>query len=64
MWTIDDEPYYPINDERNSKLLNKYKNEIKNEEKVYFGGRLGFYQYLDMDKVVELALDFIEKEAM
>ena len=51
-----DEPYYPVNDERNSALYQQYKALADRENKVIFGGRLGEYKYYDMDKVIESAL--------
>ena len=61
-WTLGDEPYYPVNDAKNSELYQKYKILADKEPKVYFGGRLGEYKYYDMDKVIESALEFAEKE--
>jgi len=55
-WQLGDEPYYPINDEQNSKLYMKYKQLTEEENNVIFGGRLGEYKYYDMDKVIEAAL--------
>ncbi|MBU7591191.1 UDP-galactopyranose mutase [Metabacillus halosaccharovorans] len=55
-WEKGDEPYYPINDKKNSALYEKYKALAKTENSVIFGGRLGEYRYYDMDKVVEAAL--------
>ena len=55
------EPYYPVNDERNSKLYKAYKELAENEKNVIFGGRLGNYQYYDMDKVVKAALEKLEE---
>lgn len=60
-WSDDDEPYYPINNERNNALYEKYKALGDQEKNVYFGGRLGEYQYYDMDKVIERAFALIEK---
>lgn len=54
-WKQGDEPYYPINDEKNNKLYQKYKELADKEEKVIFGGRLGEYKYYDMDAVIEAA---------
>jgi len=51
-----DEPYYPVNDERNSALYAQYEALAKKEGNVIFGGRLGQYKYYDMDKVIEAAL--------
>jgi UDP-galactopyranose mutase len=56
-WKKGDEPYYPINDDKNTKLYKAYEELAKKEEKVIFGGRLGTYQYLDMHKVIEKSLE-------
>ena len=56
-WKPGDEPYYPVNDERNGKLYQQYKALADAEEKVIFGGRLGEYKYYDMDAVIAAALD-------
>lgn len=56
-WKPGDEPYYPVNDEKNSALYQKYHALAENEKKVVFGGRLGEYKYYDMDKVIASALD-------
>ena len=58
-WKLGDEPYYPVNDQRNTELLMKYQLEAKKYPNLYFGGRLGLYKYLDMDKVILEALNFI-----
>lgn len=55
-WKPGIEPYYPINDEKNSNLYSQYKELADNEKNVIFGGRLGHYKYYDMDKVIESAL--------
>ena len=55
-WKPGDEPYYPVNDERNGKLYRQYKALADAEEKVIFGGRLGEYKYYDMDAVIASAL--------
>lgn len=55
-WKPGDEPYYPVNDEKNNKLYAKYKKLADNEKKVIFGGRLGEYKYYDMDAVIDAAL--------
>jgi len=60
-WKRGDEPYYPINDEKNQKLYQCYKELAKKEQHVIFGGRLGEYKYYDMDKVTESALKAVEK---
>ncbi|MCD7761266.1 MAG: UDP-galactopyranose mutase [Clostridiales bacterium] len=56
-WKPGDEPYYPVNDERNGALYRQYKALADGEGKVLFGGRLGEYKYYDMDRVIESALD-------
>ena len=55
-WHPGDEPYYPVNDEKNGALYAKYKALAEREEKVIFGGRLGEYKYYDMDAVIAAAL--------
>ena len=62
-WNKGDEPYYPINDDRNTKLYKEYAKLAADEKNVIFGGRLGNYRYYDMDKVIEAALTAVEKEA-
>ena len=59
-WKEGDEPYYPVNDERNTKLYEKYKELAEKEKNVIFGGRLGEYKYYDMDKVIEKVLGDIK----
>ena len=61
-WKPGDEPYYPVNDEKNGKLYAAYKELAEKEEKVIFGGRLGEYKYYDMDQVIAAALDKCEEE--
>ena len=56
-WKPGDEPYYPVNDERNNDLYLKYKSLAEKEQRVIFGGRLGEYKYYDMDVVISAALD-------
>ena len=51
------EPYYPVNDAKNTEILNKYKQEASNHPNVIFGGRLGEYKYYDMHQVIRRALD-------
>ena len=60
-WKIGDEPYYPVNDEKNNELYSKYKELADKEDKVIFGGRLGEYKYYDMDKIVEKAIERISR---
>ena len=61
-WKPGDEPYYPVNDEKNSALYAKYRELAQTEDHVVFGGRLGEYKYYDMDAVIASALDMCEKE--
>lgn len=61
-WDRDKEPYYPVNDKKNSELFKKYKKEASNQEQVIFGGRLGNYQYYDMDMVFSAALKAVKSE--
>ena len=56
-WRPGDEPYYPVNDEKNASLYAKYKELAEWEPKVIFGGRLGEYKYYDMDQVIAVALE-------
>ena len=58
-WREGDEPYYPVNDERNSALLKKYQELASGRPHIVFGGRLGQYRYYDMDKVIAQALDAV-----
>lgn len=61
-WKPGDEPYYPVNDEKNGALYQEYKKLAEKEEKVIFGGRLGEYKYYDMDQVIAAALQVAKKE--
>ena len=61
-WKVGDEPYYPVNDEKNGKLYAEYKKLAEAENNVIFGGRLGEYKYYDMDAVIASALEMCEKE--
>ena len=61
-WKPGDEPYYPVNDEKNGELYARYKERAQGEKKVIFGGRLGEYKYYDMDAVIGAALERAEKE--
>jgi UDP-galactopyranose mutase len=60
-WKPGDEPYYPVNDKKNSELYQKYAELAAKEENVIFGGRLAEYKYYDMDAVIASALDCAEK---
>ena len=60
-WKPGDEPYYPVNDEENCALYQRYKELAEKEPKVIFGGRLGEYKYYDMDQVIVAALELCEK---
>lgn len=61
-WKPGEEPYYPINNERNDALYAKYRELAEKEGNVLFGGRLGNYRYYDMDKVIAAALEAVENE--
>ena len=61
-WKLGDEPYYPVNDEKNGRLYEEYKKLAEKEENIIFGGRLGEYKYYDMDAVIAASLDMCEKE--
>ena len=61
-WQEGMEPYYPVNDDANQKLADKYKELAANETNVIFGGRLAEYKYYDMDKVIESAFALVKKE--
>ena len=61
-WKRGDEPYYPVNDEKNNELYQKYAKEVEKQNKVIFGGRLGKYKYYDMHHVVDEALKCVKEE--
>ena len=61
-WKVGMEPYYPVNNDANNALFEEYKKLAAKEDRVIFGGRLGNYQYYDMDKVIEAALELVSKE--
>lgn len=61
-WKPGDEPYYPINDERNSALYEQYRALAENEGDIVFAGRLGGYKYYDMDKAIDAAFSLVENE--
>lgn len=61
-WTPGMEPYYPVNDDRNNKLYRKYRELADGEEKVMFAGRLGDYQYYNMDQVIKRAMNLAESQ--
>lgn len=61
-WKKGDEPYYPVNNERNDRLYGAYLELAKQEKNVLFGGRLGQYRYYDMDKTIEAALRMVREE--
>lgn len=60
-WNVNEEPYYPINDEKNTALYEKYKALADKEKNVVFGGRLGQYKYYDMHNVVKVALEKVKE---
>lgn len=61
-WHRGDEPYYPVNDDRNGKLYHQYSALAKQDEQIIFGGRLGSYRYYNMDQVIAAALYAAKKE--
>ncbi len=61
-WKLGDEPYYPVNDNKNGELYKKYKKLAQKEKKIIFGGRLGEYKYYDMDAVIMSALEMSNRE--
>lgn len=61
-WKRGDEPYYPMNDEKNNALYAKYRELADREDKVIFGGRLGMYRYFDMHNVIDEALKTVDSE--
>lgn len=60
-WKPGEEAYYPVNDDKNQKLYEQYKELADKETNIIFGGRLGEYKYYDMDKVIESALNLVER---
>lgn len=62
LWKAGDEPFYPVNNEQNSKLYEQYRELAEGEKNIIFGGRLGTYRYLDMDDVIAEALELFDKE--
>lgn len=66
-WNLSKEPYYPVNDEKNTRLYDQYATLARTREdsrNVIFGGRLGAYRYYDMDKVIEAAFDLVRREGL
>lgn len=61
-WKLGDEPYYPVNDEKNGNLYQEYKKLAEQEKNIIFGGRLGEYKYYDMDAVIASALEMANNE--
>lgn len=61
-WTINDEPYYPVNDDKNNNLYKAYEELAKGQNKVIFGERLGSYKYYDMHNVIREALNLVKEE--
>ena len=61
-WHPGDEPYYPLNNERNAELYQRYVERSKEDGDIVFAGRLGGYQYYDMDKCIDAAFDLVENE--
>ena len=61
-WKQGDEPYYPVNNEKNAEIFKKYQELAQKEENVIFGGRLADYKYYDMHNVMERALEVVKEE--
>jgi len=61
-WKPGDEPYYPINNDRNNELYARYAELASQESDIIFGGRLGLYKYFDMDKIIAEAIKLAESE--
>ena len=61
-WKEGDEPYYPVNDEKNNEIFRKYKKMAENEKNVIFGGRLADYKYYDMWNIIEKVLETVKVE--
>lgn len=61
-WKLGEEPYYPVNNTKNEECAKKYRELASQEENIIFGGRLGEYQYYDMDKVIKAALEAVARE--
>ena len=61
-WKLGDEPYYPVNDEKNTAVYEAYKKKAAEVPQVIFGGRLGEYKYYDMDQVIARALEMVKAE--
>jgi len=57
-WELGKEPYYPVNDDNNQLIYEKYFELVKKESNIYFGGRMGSYKYLNMDETIDLAIEF------
>ena len=62
VWSRGDEPYYPMNDEKNSAVYSRYKEKAEGEKNIIFGGRLGMYRYFDMHQVIEAALECVKQQ--
>ena len=63
-WKPGEEPYYPVNDKRNNALYEAYTKLAGAERNVLFGGRLGLYQYLDMDRTIKAALSAVKTDLL
>ncbi len=63
-WKHGDEPYYPINDDANQRLYEKYRSLSERDQNIKFGGRLGLYKYMDMDQAILKALEDAENELL
>lgn len=61
-WKPGDEPYYPVNDDKNNRIFEAYRKRAEQESNIIFGGRLGEYKYYDMDQVIASALEMCQRE--
>ena len=59
-WTIGKESYYPVNDDKNQAVYEKYYQLSKKEKSIYFSGRMGSYKYLNMDETIHTAMNFVK----
>lgn len=60
-WSLEKEPYYPVNDDKNQLIYDQYKDMIDGENNVYFGGRMGSYKYVNMDETIKLSMDLVKE---
>ena len=60
-WSLEKEPYYPVNDDKNQLIYDQYKDMIDGENNIYFGGRMGSYKYVNMDETIKLSMDLVKE---